>query len=74
MKTQDPTHIVEIHFPETWGGGMKTQFVYGGIEQAKAFIRSKVSLSEDVALKHKHIFHVREYAGHPHEFVYSAAG
>jgi hypothetical protein len=69
-----PSHIVEIHLPETWGGGMKTQFIYGGLDAAKSFIRSKLSLSEDVALKHKHIYHVRVYGGHPHEFVYSAAG
>jgi hypothetical protein len=69
-----PSHIVEIHLPETHGGGMKTQFIYGGLENAKSFIRSKLSLSEDVALKHKHIYHVLVYGGHPHEFVYSAAG
>ena len=67
-----PTHMVEMDRP--YGKGIKMQSIYGGLDAAITFCRSKMAFSESIPLEHKTIFRIREHGAHSGEFVWTAAG
>jgi hypothetical protein len=72
----NPTHIVECEGPESQG--FKTQhprlsFHYSYVA-AEAYIRSKVALSADIPLKHKHIWGIRKVGSDAGDWLHRTAG
>lgn len=68
--------IVECEAPETWGGKTHhpTISFYNTYEDAERFIRSRLSLSGSIALKHKHIWGIRKEGSNSGDWLYRAAG
>ncbi len=76
MTKMTPTHIVECEAPETWGGNTcyPAMSYFYNYESAERYIRSNISLGPDVALKHKHIWGIREYGSNANDWIYRTAG
>jgi hypothetical protein len=76
MTRNEPTHIVECETPETWNGETchPAMSYFYSYDAAERYIRSKLSLGSDIALKHKHIWGIRTYGSNAGDWLYRAAG
>jgi len=71
-----PSYIVDCDPPETWNGETCHPRVsyYPSYDDAMGWIKSKLSLSAEVSLKHKHIFGIRKYGANSGDWMFRTAG